>query len=84
MNFLQQQFIAIITAEFTQNHAALANASAKLDALSPLNTLKRGYAIASQNNHVLRHVKEVKIGDEINVKVMDGSMNCIVGKVFED
>jgi exodeoxyribonuclease VII large subunit len=56
----------------------LGSLAAKLDALSPLATLKRGYAIASSKGDVLRHAGEVKSGEKINVRLMDGSLDCVV------
>ena len=58
------------------------NAAAKLDALSPLATLQRGYAIATdKNQHVLRSANEVNIGDAINVRLLQGTVECeVTGK----
>lgn len=52
----------------------------KLDTLSPLATLKRGYAIAttSKGEHILRKANEVKTGEKIKVKLMEGSLTCSV------
>jgi exodeoxyribonuclease VII large subunit len=57
---------------------ALINVAATLDALSPLTTLKRGYAIASQNQHILRHTSDVNRGDKIQIRLLDGQLDCTV------
>lgn len=44
----------------------------KLDTLSPLKTLTRGYAIVEQNDNIIKSAKQLKTGDEINLKFMDG------------
>ena len=45
----------------------------KLDTLSPLKTLARGYSIvADENEKVISSVKELKSGDIINLKFKDG------------
>lgn len=44
----------------------------KLDALSPLKTLSRGYAIASINGKVIKSINDVKKDDEIDIKLIDG------------
>lgn len=64
----------------------VSQAAATLDALSPLNTLSRGYAISmrSADHHVLRSADEVSKGDKINVRLKKGSLDCIVEKVRED
>ena len=45
----------------------------KLDTLSPLKTLARGYSIvADENEKVITSVKELKSGDIINLRFKDG------------
>lgn len=51
-------------------------AIAKLDALSPLKTLTRGYCIAQINQKAIRSVQEVKQGDELQLKFIDGNRNA--------
>ena len=46
---------------------------AKLDTLSPLKTLTRGYAIIEQNTKIVKSAKQLKKGDKINLKMIDGS-----------
>ena len=57
----------------------LGNAAAKLDGLSPLATLERGFAIATlPNQQVLRHVNEVSPGDKLNLRLAVGTLQCSV------
>ena len=56
----------------------LAN-TAKLDAMSPLKVLTRGYAMAqTPEREVLRSVKQVSEGDRIHVTVSDGQITATV------
>ena len=48
------------------------NTIEKLDALSPLKTLTRGYSITEMNGKVVKSVKELKENDEINIRFKDG------------
>ncbi len=66
--------------QLQQQQQSLANAAATLDALSPLATLKRGFAIATiaKDKTILRSAKQVSAGDEVNVLLMDGSILCQV------
>ena len=52
--------------------------SGKLDALSPLGVLKRGYSIAYANGSSLKSINEVSINDKIKVKLVDGVLDCAV------
>ena len=44
----------------------------KLDALSPLKTLARGYVIAEKNGKMVKTSKELKANEEITLKFVDG------------
>lgn len=48
--------------------------SAKLDALSPLKTLSRGYATAKVSGKILQTVFGLKVGDEVQVRISDGEI----------
>ena len=50
----------------------------KLETLSPLLTLKRGYAIAKINNKVITYAKSLKKGDKLEVEFSDGVINTEV------
>lgn len=50
----------------------------KLSVLNPLNTLKRGYTITKHEDKVIKSKKDLKIGDELEVKFDDGSVNTKV------
>ena len=51
---------------------------AKLDALSPLKTLTRGYSIVQKDDKVITSVKQLKNDDEIDIKLKDGEARAIV------
>lgn len=53
---------------------------AKLNTLSPLNILSRGYAIITNNNVIVRSVNDINIDDKITVKVNDGDFICTVNE----
>ena len=44
----------------------------KLDTLSPLKTLTRGYSLIEKNNKIIKSVKDIEKGDKINIKLSDG------------
>ena len=53
--------------------------TAKLDALSPLQTLSRGYSIpTTEDGTVIRSAEEMKKGMEFTLRLKDGSRECIV------
>nr|WP_295000579.1 exodeoxyribonuclease VII large subunit [uncultured Methanobrevibacter sp.] len=56
----------------------LLNEIDKLEILNPLLTLKRGYSIAKSDDKVITSVKDVKTGDEVDIKLNDGIINTKV------
>ncbi len=50
----------------------------KLDTLSPLKTLIRGYSIIEQDSKIIKSVKDLKTGDKINIKLVDGNKEAKV------
>lgn len=57
----------------------LAQNAAKLDALSPLQTLSRGYAIpTTSEGAVIRSVLDMEDGMEFTLRMKDGKKECIV------
>lgn len=44
----------------------------KLDTLSPLKTLTRGYSIIEQDLKVVKSVNDLKTGNKINIRLVDG------------
>ena len=54
------------------------NLLSKLETLSPLLTLKRGYTITKKDNKVIKSKKQVKKGDHLTIDFEDGNINTEV------
>ena len=56
-----------------------------LAAVSPLNTLERGYSITTaESGEVLQNVTSVELGDSINVRLQQGQLNCEIKEINND
>lgn len=57
--------------------------AAKLDSLSPLNSLARGYSIVKykDDDTLVKSIEGLKNGDRLEINVRDGSIDCIVEEV---
>ena len=52
---------------------------ARIDALSPLKTLTRGYSvIQNENGHVITSKEDVKKNDKLNITLKDGKIDAVV------
>ena len=56
-----------------QKRSEFQNVVEKIDALSPLKTLSRGYSIMEKNGKIVKSKKELNIGDEVNIKLYEGT-----------
>ena len=64
-----------------QNKKSLwANTVSKLDALSPLKTLTRGYSLTEKDGKIIQKAEQLKIGDKIEIKFSDGTRNAQITK----
>lgn len=57
---------------------------AKLDALSPLKVMTRGYSVALAKGNILKSADDVCKGDEITVKLADGTLDCTVENINKE
>lgn len=63
----------------------LGNQVGKLDSLSPLATLSRGYAVCqTEDGQVIKHYQEVKPGQQVSVILQAGKLRCSVRKGEKD
>lgn len=54
----------------------------KLEALSPLKIMSRGYSLAyNKDETLIKSVSQVNSGDPLKVKLKDGIINCHIGEI---
>jgi exodeoxyribonuclease VII large subunit len=69
-------------ASFERRAGELRQSTARLDALSPLKVLARGYAIATRDDgRAVRSARDVTTGEAIHVRVRDAHIHACVDRV---
>lgn len=58
--------------------------TAKLDALSPLKVMTRGYSVALGKDGILKSVDSSNVGDEITVRLSDGTLECTIENINKE
>ena len=64
------------TNNYKENRHKFENIVSKLDSLSPLKTLVRGYSITQKNGEVIKSVKQLKKDDDIEIIFSDGTKHA--------
>lgn len=85
MELLRNRLLSAQTRTVQMSKQRFIGATAKLDAMSPLKVLTRGYAMAcNKNNEVVRSVKQAQIDGKLMIFVSDGVIDTFVVGVKED
>lgn len=84
LELLAGRMISAQNQTVNRDHRRFLTFAAKLDALSPLKVLTRGYAmVQTGEGSVIRSVKQTVIGDAVRVTLHDGSVTATVTQVEE-
>lgn len=76
-----QKLVEAMTRLVEQKQHAFALAAAKLDSISPLAVLGRGYSVTQKDYAVIRSTQQVSWGDELVTTVEDGTITSVVQEV---
>lgn len=79
LELLKNRLISAQNQNISRKSARYVALTAKLDAMSPLKVLTRGYAMAqTEDGDVLRSVEQVDLGQRITVSLNDGTISATV------
>lgn len=66
---------------FTKCSSDFAMLCSKLDSLSPLKVLARGYSIAKKDENIIVNSKDLSVGDSISIQFADGNVKAEITEV---
>ena len=85
LDLLKNRLLSVENQHLDRKRRQYIELTAKLDAMSPLKVLTRGYAMAhTEENSVIRSVKQVKPGDRIQLILQDGNLHAQVTDMEEN
>ena len=61
----------------------LANLIEKLELINPMGVLKRGYSLSTQDNHVIKSIKNLDVNKDLVIKLYDGNIITNIKEVEE-
>ena len=84
LDYVQQKLVSAAKTVVEKDSRRFAQLTAKLDAMSPLKVLGRGYAMAqNESGEVLRSAQQVEVGEQVHVRLGQGSLRCTVNEKGE-
>lgn len=79
LELLKNRLISAQNRNITQKNQRYIAAVSKLDAMSPLKVLTRGYSMAqTETGAVIRSVSQVELGERIRISLSDGNLSATV------
>ena len=75
---VQHRLALALERSLRRGRVELAELAGRIDAMSPLKVLGRGYAIAKHQDQAVTSVAQVEPGDGVDVMVSDGVLHCRV------
>ena len=85
VELLKNRITAAQNAALSRHNQRFLALAAKLDALSPLKVLTRGYALVQdENGEVIRSVKQTSTGDSVEISLRDGTVCATVTQIKEN
>ena len=79
VEILKNRLVSAQNAAITQKNQRFITCVAKLEAMSPLKVLSRGYSmVQTTQGHLLSSISQVELGERIHVQLRDGILNAVV------
>ena len=76
--YLTEKFTNLTNAVLDNNKSKISALAGKLDALSPLRVISRGYALVEKDDKPVTKVKDLQKDDIISIKLSDGKVEAMV------
>ena len=82
LDLVQQRLLSVSQNVLGRQRQRFAMCAAKLDAMSPLKVLGRGYSVVkNQEGRLVRSVKQIQAGQNLNIQFEDGQAKALIQEV---
>lgn len=84
LNFTLSKLSNAYSSGLHREREQFAEKCAKLNALSPLATISRGYSVTYKENRPIKSIKSINAGDNLVLVLTDGKAECTVNSINEE
>ena len=81
---LEQKIVELIKARVLESRRALELSMGRLNALSPLSVLDRGFSVVTQSSELVTSVKQLAPGNQVEIRLSDGRAIAVVDSVSKN
>lgn len=78
LDSVSEKMISSLKQQVASKETKFAAAISKLDVLSPIKTMLRGYSVVQKNGKAINSAKKLLKGDKISIMLSDGKKDCTV------
>ena len=78
--YLTEKLSILTNSILDENKSKISALAGKLDVLSPLSVISRGYALVEKDDKLVTKVKDLKKDDVISIKLSDGQVKARIGE----
>lgn len=83
LDYLQRRLCAAAQKLLSRDRERFVRLTAKLDAMSPLKVLGRGYSLVRSGGNPVRSVRELAVGETVSITLADGSAQAQITQLEE-
>ena len=74
IEYIKERMLSAYKNNILKSSNLLEKTKLKLDLINPNNILNKGYSIVKKDNKIIKSIKDIKIKDNINIVLSDGSV----------
>ncbi len=75
---LTDKILNLVNKKMTAAELSAQRQMARIDSLSPLKTMSRGFSVASRGGKTIKSAYDTAVGDELDIRFSDGKISCKV------
>ncbi len=81
--YISEKLFGLVNNNIDKNKLKVSALAGKLDALSPLKVISRGYSLVEKNEKLVTSTKLLQVGDKVSIKLSDGTFKANITDIGE-
>ena len=78
---ITDKIVSCVNCQLQNAQNVAAQLASRIDALSPLKVMARGFSVITKNSMCVSGVADLKVGDNITATLKDGNVDCLITSI---